>query len=108
MFELFESLQFENKSVIDRRIKELSKKEFKILFFINFDLEIPTGFTGYNSYFNYLIQQADDNLSFSIERDEDGETKHDGYVKLYPIFEIDENVDLFQVSIRNQFCILNL
>jgi hypothetical protein len=54
--------------------------------YINFDLEIPTGFT---SYFDYLIQQADDDLGFSIENDEDGEIKHDGYVKFYPIFEID-------------------
>jgi hypothetical protein len=56
---------------------------------INFDLEIPTGFTGYNSYFNYLREEADIDLGFSIESDEDGETKFDGYVKIYPIFEID-------------------
>ena len=56
---------------------------------INFDLEIPTGFTGYNSYFNYLREEADIELGFSNEFDEDGETKHDGYVKLYPVFEID-------------------
>ena len=54
--------------------------------YINFDLQIPTGYT---SYFDYLIQQANNDLGFSIEMDEDGETKFDGYVKLYPIFEID-------------------
>jgi hypothetical protein len=58
--------------------------------YINFDFtERPTGYT---SYFGYLIKQADNNLGFSIENDEPGETKFDGYVKLYPVFEIDGKV----------------
>jgi hypothetical protein len=45
--------------------------------------------TEFESYFHYLIDEADSELGFEIEVDEVGENKHDGYVKFYPIFEID-------------------
>ena len=38
--------------------------------YINFDLQIPIEFTGYYSYFNYLREEADNNLRFSNENDE--------------------------------------